>query len=644
MGSGCSSSSKDDKNKNIGSQLVKIEIKSQNPNFDVNAKLILNKVNDEEQQKKQNIFLCPNKHTLNCDPSFKCVSCEKKKAGLACQMCRYHLCYDCFGINLNYFNSKSKYCLFEHPLTFNTSPTNCIKCLKKFDDGYKCIICKSFSLCMFCLGFNPNLCKADSSKCFFEHPLTFYGFRISCIICKEQFSNGLKCSVCKSYFICITCSKFKFPVNSCPSNQNMNWSPKNRKCSRCFSDKFGFECPHCFYRLCCVCKSPAPLKVVDSFVSHLEPMMMIGNKIISSRLMIENKIASESPAHLKAFDSSVTVFEHMKLIDNNIVSELNENKIASGSRDGTIKIWDTTPGLSNENCLIKTLQGHTNYVRCLVKLSSNKIASGSNDDTIKIWDITPGLSNEKCLLNNLQGHTNTVLCLIKLSENQIASGSKDDTIKIWDTTLGLFSEKCLLNTLQGHTNSVRCLIKLSDNIIVSCSNDCTIKIWNITPSLSNEKCLLNTLKGHTETVNCLIKLSDNKIVSCSKDKTIKIWDTTPGLSNKKCQLNTLHGHTNEVYCLVKLSDNKIASGSLDSTIKIWDTTPGLSNEKCLLNTLQGHNCVVYCLIKLSENKIASGSWDKTVKIWDTTPGLSKGKFLVNTLQGHTHLIDCLIKI
>ena len=276
MGSICSSSSKKYKNKEDGSNAALKEINCQKLNKKVDAEIILSKVNEAEQQKIQNILMCPNQHALTCDPPNKCLICDKEKAGLACQICKFHMCYDCFGISLNDFNSKSKYCLFKHPITLNTSPTNCIKCLKIFEDGYKCTTCKFFSLCMYCLGFDPNLYKADSSKCFFQHPLTFYSspIFISCIICKEQFSNGLKCSVCKSYFLCITCSKFKFPINSCPSNQNLKWSSENRMCSRCFSDKFGFECSQCLYRLCSICKSPASLKTIDSSVTHLEPMKM----------------------------------------------------------------------------------------------------------------------------------------------------------------------------------------------------------------------------------------------------------------------------------------------------------------------------------------------------------------------------------
>ena len=60
-------------------------------------------------------------------------------------------------------------------------------------------------------------------------------------------------------------------------------------------------------------------------------------------------------------------------------------KITSGSYDSTIKIWD----IETYECLktLKTLNGHTNYVRSVAwSPDGQKIASGLYDNRIKIWD------------------------------------------------------------------------------------------------------------------------------------------------------------------------------------------------------------------------------------------------------------------
>ena len=87
---------------------------------------------------------------------------------------------------------------------------------------------------------------------------------------------------------------------------------------------------------------------------------------------------------------------------------LNENTLASGSYDTTIKIWDIITG----NCL-KTLEGHSNSVNFLVKINENTLASGSYDTSIKIWDIITG----NCL-KTLKS-SDDICYLIKMNEYQI---------------------------------------------------------------------------------------------------------------------------------------------------------------------------------------------------------------------------------
>jgi WD40 repeat protein len=54
----------------------------------------------------------------------------------------------------------------------------------------------------------------------------------------------------------------------------------------------------------------------------------------------------------------------------------------SGSRDNTLKVWDTSTG----QC-IRTLTRHTGCVYALVLLPNGQVVSGSSDDTLKVWDV-----------------------------------------------------------------------------------------------------------------------------------------------------------------------------------------------------------------------------------------------------------------
>ena len=125
---------------------------------------------------------------------------------------------------------------------------------------------------------------------------------------------------------------------------------------------------------------------------------------------------------------------------------LGEGKLASGSRDSTIKIWNIETG----DCE-RTLEGHSGYVLSLASLGDGRLASGSGDSTIKIWNIETG----DCV-RTLEGHSGTVWSLAFLGDARLASGSKDKTIRIWNIETG----GCV-RTLEGHSHWVYSLASLS---------------------------------------------------------------------------------------------------------------------------------------------------------------------------------------
>jgi WD40 repeat protein len=279
-------------------------------------------------------------------------------------------------------------------------------------------------------------------------------------------------------------------------------------------------------------------------------------------------------------------------------------KLASGSYDKTIKIWDVTTGK-----VLNTLKGHEGWVGSVgFSPDGKKLASGSYDKTIKIWDVTTGK-----VLNTLKGHESLVWSVGFSPDGKKLAGSYDKTIKIWDVTTGK-----VLNTLKGHEGWVYSVGFSPDGKqLASGSLDNMIKIWDVTTGK-----VLNTLKGHEGYVLSVGFSPDGKkLASGSYDKTIKIWDVTTGKV-----LNTLKGHEGYVLSVEFSPDGKkLASGSYDKTIKIWDVTTGK-----VLNTLKGHESGVNSVeFSPDGEKLASGSGDKTIKIWDVTTGK-----VLNTLKGH----------
>jgi len=115
------------------------------------------------------------------------------------------------------------------------------------------------------------------------------------------------------------------------------------------------------------------------------------------------------------------------------VTQLADGRIASGSYDKTIRIWDV-----EKQACVATLAGHEDYVRSVTQLADGRIASGSDDKTIRIWDV-----EKQACVATLAGHEGRVSSVTQLADGRIASGS--DGLRIWDKrtsfwSCGLFSQ------------------------------------------------------------------------------------------------------------------------------------------------------------------------------------------------------------
>ncbi|KAM0371523.1 hypothetical protein ACHAPY_010246 [Fusarium culmorum] len=274
------------------------------------------------------------------------------------------------------------------------------------------------------------------------------------------------------------------------------------------------------------------------------------------------KWISNLPKVEENWDACLLTLEGHSSYVNSVVFSHDSKKVASGSDDETIRIWNAETGECE-----RELKGHSSWVNSVVfSHDSKKVASGSSDETIRIWNAETG----KCE-RELKGHSSYVNSVVFSHDSKkVASGSDDETIRIWNAETGECERK-----LKGHSSRVNSVVFSHDSKkVASGSDDETIRIWNA----ETGKCE-RELKGHSSYVNSVVFSHDSKkVASGSFDQTIRIWNAETGECERK-----LKGHSSWVNSVVFSHDSKkVASGSYDKTIRIWNAETGKCEETVLL--------------------------------------------------------------
>lgn len=200
--------------------------------------------------------------------------------------------------------------------------------------------------------------------------------------------------------------------------------------------------------------------------------------------------------------------------------------------------------------LLTQLEGHLKSVTGITMPSgSDKLYSGSKDETVRVWDCQSGqcagvinLGGEVgCMLSegpwvfvglpnvvkawntqtngelSLSGPVGQVLALV-VGNDLLFAGTHNGTILAWrfNAATNCFEPAA---SLMGHTLTVVTLV-VGANRLYSGSMDNTIRVW----SLENLQCL-QTLTDHTSVVMSVL-CWDQFLLSCSLDNTIKVWVAT----------------------------------------------------------------------------------------------------------------------
>ncbi|CAD0090866.1 unnamed protein product [Aureobasidium vineae] len=288
------------------------------------------------------------------------------------------------------------------------------------------------------------------------------------------------------------------------------------------------------------------------------------------------------------------------------------------------------------------LAGHTDSVYC-VQFDEQKIITGSRDRTIRVWDI----NTYKCLKviggpsvrpspgpkvlrtveypkfhhaeSSVNGtaygnsiyhvpsdfHSASILCL-QYDHEILVTGSSDNDLLVWN--VNTYEP---IRRLKQHTGGVLD-VAFDEKHIVSCSKDCTIIVWD-------RKTLepIRTLTGHRGPVNA-VQLRGNLLVSASGDGVARLWDLN------KMQCVREFPQKERGLAAVEFSDDAkfVLAGGNDHVTYKFDVASGEEVKQ-----FTGHTQLVRSLFLDTQNRrVVSGSYDLDLRVYDYDTGALLGRF------------------
>ncbi|KAJ5130511.1 uncharacterized protein N7515_006550 [Penicillium bovifimosum] len=281
-------------------------------------------------------------------------------------------------------------------------------------------------------------------------------------------------------------------------------------------------------------------------------------------------------------------------------SQFDENKIITGSRDRTIRVWDAHYPWSCQK-IIGPPAART-FRRGPINSPTSQATGSSPFMTITPpWPTADQTSNISAPLEQESiYHSASILCL-QFDEEIMVTGSSDFTCIVYD----IKDDYRPIRRLEGHHAGVLDVC-FDDRYIVSCSKDTTICVWDRSTGE-----LLRQLHGHEGPVNA-VQLRGDLIVSASGDGVAKMWNVTTGQCIKE-----FTSKDRGLACVEFSDDGRtILTGGNDRIIYQFDANTGE-----LVNELRGHTGLIRSLHLDSANKrIVSGSYDMSVKVFDRDTG------------------------
>jgi len=293
-------------------------------------------------------------------------------------------------------------------------------------------------------------------------------------------------------------------------------------------------------------------------------------------------------------------------------------RLASGSSDGRIRIWDLTTG---QEAAVggqpRALEGHTRTVSALSFSKDDKqLISGSADHTVLVWDLEKGgiIAGPFC------GHKNPVWAVsFSPDQEHIVSRSGVRTVQVWNAKTGQSVMKPFKDTeiptgsinssVYYYSDGVLFESRCAESSFAACS-------WTEAVECEGESQNAQSYCRERYWIQAATFSRDGKFVATGGYNQTRVWHASGGSTGKLAggPFNKVNG---DALCLAFSADGqRIASGSRCGVVGVWDV--GIVDDEARGSAPQ--ELPTSLAFTPDGKQIAVGRRDGTVQVMDASTG------------------------
>ncbi|HEY9832924.1 MAG TPA: tetratricopeptide repeat protein [Stenomitos sp.] len=301
----------------------------------------------------------------------------------------------------------------------------------------------------------------------------------------------------------------------------------------------------------------------------------------------------------------------------------NGRRLAAVGKGDTVIVWDLS-GILGRHKSFNQFRTEHDRVYSVAFISDDKLATGGRDGTLKLWKIKSDGTAQKLAEEKKQ---ESVYSMAFGSDcQQLATGGEKGTLKVWKIENDTFKTGLQLQefpTKQGIVYSVA--FSRDCKQLATVGADGMFRLWE-----KSGKQIIPPFLTNQDGVRSIGFNPDGEVATGGRDGTVKLWDIKDIKENKQNRTakRTIETEQGIVYGVAFSNNGKLATLGSDGTIIVRHKLGYKDQIQLPVESVRNNN------VAFSPNgkTLAVGGEDGTVWLWQASSGKLIRRF--QTDQGH----------